>query len=253
LLSTFKLYFSCRSEPAVLEFPELKGHARRDYWLAIIREILCVHKYISKFGIKGVARDEALWKAVLGILRLQAIQDISSLGPVPNDSLLMFNLCDQLPGGDLILETLVNMSNSRESNHGHDSKPASGMYSISVLDTVSNLGFVFGTSSNSSVESRIAVGEITVGETTLLERVVKESKNNYKKVVSAQATVDGVKVDGIDTNLAVMKVLIHYPFLPFSQTLTILLLTIVLLDMMHGHRHIHQISDTRLTQARRHQ
>jgi hypothetical protein len=226
LLSTFKLYFSCRSEPAVLEFPELKGHARRDYWLAIIREILCVHKFISKFGIKGVARDEALWKAVLGILRLQAIQDMSSVGPILNDSLLMFNLCDQLPGGDFILETLVNMSYSRESEHENDSKPESGMYSLSVLDTVSNLGFVFGTSSNSSNEGRIAVGEITVGEMTLLEKVVKESKNNYKKVVSAQATVDGVKVDGIDTNLAVMKVLIHFPLLSFSQALAVLLLSI---------------------------
>ncbi|WJX25737.1 hypothetical protein P8452_14751 [Trifolium repens] len=202
---------SSLSEPAVLEFPELKGHARRDYWLAIIREILCVHKFISKFGIKGVARDEALWKAVLGILRLQAIQDMSSVGPILNDSLLMFNLCDQLPGGDFILETLVNMSYSRESEHENDSKPESGMYSLSVLDTVSNLGFVFGTSSNSSNEGRIAVGEITVGEMTLLEKVVKESKNNYKKVVSAQATVDGVKVDGIDTNLAVMKELL-FPF-----------------------------------------
>lgn len=131
----------------------------------------------------------------------------------------MFNLCDQLPGGDLILETLVNMSNARESDRVNDSKPENEMYSISVLDMVSNLGFVFGTSSNNSNGSRIAVGEITVGEMTSLERVVKESKNNYKKVVSAQATVDGVKVDGIDTNLAVMKVLIHYPFLPFSQTL----------------------------------
>lgn len=219
MTSTFKLYFSCRSEPAVLEFPELKGHARRDYWLAIIREILCAHKFISKYGLKGVARDEAIWKAVLGILRLQAVQDISSLGPIENNSLLMFNLCDQLPGGDLILETLVNMSNSRESDRVNDSKPENEMYSISVLDMVSNLGFVFGTSSNNSNGSRIAVGEITVGEMTSLERVVKESKNNYKKVVSAQATVDGVKVDGIDTNLAVMKVLIHYPFLPFSQAL----------------------------------
>ncbi|XP_045788417.1 uncharacterized protein LOC123883602 isoform X2 [Trifolium pratense] len=199
---------SSLSEPAVLEFPELKGHARRDYWLAIIREILCVHKFITKFGIKGVARDEALWKAVLGILRLQAIQDMSSVGPILNDSLLMFNLCDQLPGGDFILETLVHMSYSRESERGNDSKPESGMYSISVLDTVSNLGFVFGTSSNSSNEGRIAVGEVTVGEITLLEKVVKESKNNYKKVVSAQATVDGSKVDGIDTNLAVMKELL---------------------------------------------
>ncbi|KAJ1405715.1 hypothetical protein SESBI_25628 [Sesbania bispinosa] len=196
------------SEPVVLEFPELKGHARRDYWLAIIQEILNVHKFISKYRLKEVAREEALWKAVLGILRLQAIQDVSSSIPIQNDSLLMFNLCDQLPGGDLILEALANMSNLRESDHGNDFRAGSGMYSISVSDMVSNLGFAFGTSSNNSNESRIAVGEISVGEMTSLEIAVEESKNNYKKVVSAQATVDGVKVDGVDTNLAVMKELL---------------------------------------------
>ncbi|RDX82466.1 hypothetical protein CR513_36743 [Mucuna pruriens] len=196
------------SEPVILEFPELKGHARRDYWLAIIREILYVHKFISNYKIKGIARDEALWKAVLGILRLQAIQDISSTIPIQNDALLMFNLCDQLPGGDLILETLANMPNLRESDRENDLKGGSGIYSISALDMVSNLGFVFGASSNNSNEGTIAVGEISVGEMTSLERAVKESKNNHKKVISAQATVDGVKVDGIDTNLAVMKELL---------------------------------------------
>ncbi|XP_027359440.1 uncharacterized protein LOC113868072 isoform X2 [Abrus precatorius] len=196
------------SEPVVLEFPELKGHARRDYWLAIIQEILNVHRFISKYRIKGVAQEEALWKAVLGILRLQAIQDISSTIPIQNDALLMFNLCDQLPGGDLILETLANISNIRELDQDNDFRGGSGMYSISALDMVSNLGFVFGASSNNSNESRIAVGEISVGEMTSLERAVKESKNSQKKVISAQATVDGVKVDGIDTNLAVMKELL---------------------------------------------
>ncbi|KAE9586056.1 hypothetical protein Lal_00010261 [Lupinus albus] len=196
------------SEPAVFEFPELKGHARRDYWLAIIQEILNVHKFISKYILKGVARDEAIWKAVLGVLRLQAIQDISSSIPVQYDALLMFNLCNQLPGGDLILETLANMSNLRDSDRDNDSRAGSGIYSISASDMVSNLGFAFGTSSNNSNESKIAVGEISVGEKSPLERAVKESKNNYKKVVSAQATVEGVKVDGIDTNLAVMKELL---------------------------------------------
>lgn len=178
--------------------------------------------------MKGVARDEALWKAVLGILRLQAIQDISSVIPIQHDALLMFNLCDQLPGGDLILETLANMSNLRELDRENDFKAGSGMYSISALDMVSNLGFVFGTSSNNSNESRIAVGEISVGEMTSLERAVKESKNNYKKVVSAQATVDGVKVDGIDTNLAVMKVLVYFLLLPFGQAFTFLLFSILM-------------------------
>ncbi|KAE9600268.1 hypothetical protein Lal_00046175 [Lupinus albus] len=196
------------SEPAVFEFPELKGHARRDYWLAIIREILNVHKFISKYRMKGVARDEAIWKAVLGILRLQAIQDINSSIHIQYDTLLMFNVCDQLPGGDLILETLANMSNLRDSDHENDARAGTGMYSISASDMVSNLGFVFGTNSNNSNESRIAVGEVSVGEISSLERAVKESKNNHKKVVSAQATVEGVKVDGIDTNLAVMKELL---------------------------------------------
>ncbi|XP_048228453.1 uncharacterized protein LOC8271829 isoform X4 [Ricinus communis] len=67
------------SEPVVIEFPEFKGHSRRDYWLSIIQEILYVHRFINKFQLTGVEQDEALSKAVLGILRLQAIQEISEL------------------------------------------------------------------------------------------------------------------------------------------------------------------------------
>ncbi|XP_017178021.2 uncharacterized protein [Malus domestica] len=196
------------SEPAIIEFPELKGHTRRDYWLAIIREILYVHRFIYKYQIKGIKKDEALSKAVLGILRLQAIKEISSQTDLRYESLLMFNLCDQLPGGDLILETMADMSTFKELNRSSNSKPGGGMYSISALDMISNLGFSFGTSSSSSVEAGLAVGEITVGEVTLLEKAVKESKNNYEKVALAQATVDGVKVEGIDTNFAVMKELL---------------------------------------------
>lgn len=195
------------SEPVVIEFPELKGHSRRDYWLAIIQEILYVHRFINKYQIKGVERDEALSKAVLGILRVQAIQDVCSSIPLQCESLLMFNLCDQLPGGDLILETLANMSTFRELDRTNNYKAGGGMYSISALDMVSNLGFVFGTSLNNN-KAGLVVGEISVGEMTSLERSVKESKNNYEKVVVAQATVDGVKVDGVDTNLAVMKELL---------------------------------------------
>ncbi|KAJ7975133.1 Plant protein of unknown function (DUF639) [Quillaja saponaria] len=196
-------------EPVVIEFPELKGHTRRDYWLAIIREILYVHRFINKYRIRGIEQDEALWKAVLGILSVQAIQEINSATPVQCEALLMFNLCDQLPGGDLILENLANMFTTRELDRKNDSRAGSGMYSISALDMVANLGIVFGTSSNNPKETRLAVGELSVGEMTSLERAVKESKNNYKEVVSAQATVDGVKVDGIGTNLAVMKELLN--------------------------------------------
>ncbi|CAK7349714.1 unnamed protein product [Dovyalis caffra] len=196
------------SEPAVIEFPELKGHTRRDYWLAIIREVLYVHRFIKKFKISGVERDEALSKAVLGILRLQAIQEISSVNSLRCETLLMFNLCDQLPGGDLILETLANMSSLRELDRTNSYNAGGGMYSISSLAMVSNLGFVLGTSSSDLNEAGLVVGEVAVGEMSSLEKVIKESRNSYKKVVLAQETVDEVKVDGIDTNLAVMKELL---------------------------------------------
>ncbi|KAK8655948.1 hypothetical protein V6N13_108510 [Hibiscus sabdariffa] len=195
------------SEPVVIEFPELKGHTRRDYWLAIIREILYVHKFVNKYHIKGVEKDDALSKAILGILRVQAIQEMTFSDPVQFESLLMFNLCDQLPGGDLILKTLANMSNSRKLERGNNLVAGGGMYSISALAMVSNLGFVFGSSSSTPSEDGL-LGEVAVGEMSLLERAVKESSDKYKKVVLAQESVDGVKVDGIDTNLAVMKELL---------------------------------------------
>ncbi|MBA0650165.1 hypothetical protein Goklo_017621 [Gossypium klotzschianum] len=198
------------SEPVVIEFPELKGHTRRDYWLAIIREILYVHKFINKYRVTGVEKDDALSKAILGILRVQAIQEISSSNPVQFESLLMFNLCEQLPGGYFILETLAKMSKSRELNRGNNLVAGGGMYSISALAMVSNLGFVFDSCSSSSnpSEAGLLVGEVVVGEMSLLEKAVKESRDDYKRVVLAQETVAGVKVDGIDTNLAVMKELL---------------------------------------------
>lgn len=201
------VFTSCRLEPVVMEFPELKGHARRDYWLAIVREILYVHRFIKKFQITGVERDEALSMAVLGILRIQAIRELSSSVPLRCEDLLMFNLCDQLPGGDLILEALANRSSMRELDRTNSyNDGGGGMYSISSLAMISNLGF-FGSGSNNLNEAGLVVGEIAVGEISSLERVVKESRNSYEKVVVAQATVDEVKVDGIDTNMAVMKVL----------------------------------------------
>lgn len=192
------------SEPIVMEFPELKGHSRRDYWLAAIREILLVHRFIRKYQIVGIEREEALLKAILGILRLQAVLDMSSVGPVRCEELLLFNLCDQLPGGDMILETLANMSASKESERTNS--PRLSMYSSSALTLASNLGFGFGSTDHSS--HPLLVGEIAVGGMTPLEKAVNEARSSYEKVVMAQQTVDGVKVDGIDTNLAVMKELL---------------------------------------------
>lgn len=188
-----------------MEFPELTGHSRRDYWLAIMREVLYAHRFIRKYQIEGVEKEETLMKAVLGILRLQALLELVPLHLIRYEALLTFNLCDELPGGDWILETLASMIASRRLDQTNQSTSGSSMYSTSALNILSNLGVV----SQVSTDERLLIGEIIVGEMTSLERAVTEAMNNFKKVEQAQATIDVVKVDGLDTNLALMKV----PFL----------------------------------------
>ncbi|KAF8037710.1 hypothetical protein BT93_B0536 [Corymbia citriodora subsp. variegata] len=191
-------------EPVTIEFPEIKGHKRRDYWLAIVREILYVHRFINKFQITGIERDEAISKAILGILRVQAIQNMNTSGLLCYESLLMFSLCDQLPGGDLIMEALAKLLCSKESDESN-SKFNRRMYSMSSVPMFSNLSFLSGNGSGHFSEEGLPVGEISVGQLSLLERAVKASGDNYKEVVVARESCDGAKVNGIDTNLTVMK------------------------------------------------
>ncbi|KAM3226997.1 hypothetical protein ACQJBY_059131 [Aegilops geniculata] len=190
------------AEPVIIEFPELAGHSRRDYWLAIISEVLYVHRFVRKFDISGVDKEEIILKASLGILRLQAIEELAFPASNRYESLLLFNLCDKLPGGDVILETLASTISSRSSAHANQPGMSIGMRSMSAFAVLSNLGMV----SPGNNSERLFVGEIVVGEMSSLQKAVTESMNNYKKVELAQATVDGVKVDGLDTNLVVMKV-----------------------------------------------
>lgn len=195
----------CRTEPVIIEFPELAGHSRRDYWLAIISEVLHVHRFVRKFDISGVDKEEIILKVSLGILRLQAIEELAFPVSTRYESLLLFNLCDKLPGGDVILETLASTIASRSSAQANQPGMSIGMRSMSAFAVLSNLGMV-SPGTNSTNSERLFVGEIVVGEMSSLQKAVTESMNNYKKVELAQATVDGVKVDGLDTNLVVMKV-----------------------------------------------
>lgn len=189
-----------------MEFPELKGHTRRDYWLAIIREVLYAHRFVLKFRISGLEREEVLLKIIFGIMRVQALKEMSFTIPLHFESLLMFNVCDQLPLGDLILEKLVDTLARGKMDEKNAGSYGNGVYSNSTLSLASNLGFVIGKRSGLTNNNGLVVGEIAVGEMTPLEKAVKEARSSYENVVLAQATVDGVKVDGIDTNLAVMKV-----------------------------------------------
>ncbi|GER45697.1 hypothetical protein STAS_22675 [Striga asiatica] len=203
------------AEPVYLEFPEFKGCSRRDYWLDICLEILRAHKFIRKYNLKENQQFEALARAVLGIFRFRAVREAFHISSSSYKTLLCFNLAESLPGGDMILETLsgrLTLISSTTSAGYHDFRqrsPSANRQQLSpaALVTLIRLKIVSSQDSQQNSEATYRqAGDIAVGESNPLEAVVKQLKQDTGMAEAAQATVDQVKVEGIDTNLAVMKV-----------------------------------------------
>lgn len=205
----FYLILSYREEPIYLEFPEFKGNSRRDYWLDICLEILRAHRFIRKNNLKEIQKSEVLARAALGILRYRAVREAFHFFSSHYKTLLAFNLAESLPGGDSILKTLSSrlvLLNSGASQHdvSSPSKRQANLSPVSLI-ALTQLGFTLQKEVNLDGEV-IIVGEVCVGEINPLEMAVKQSLLNTGRAEAAQATVDQVKVDGIDTNVAIMKV-----------------------------------------------
>lgn len=213
-LPLFSIFF--RSEPVYLEFPEFKGNSRRDYWLDICIEILYVHKFIRKHNLRGIQQSEALARAILGIFRYHAVREAFQIFSSQYKSLLAFNLAESLPRGDLISEALsgrLALLDISDTQDGVLSSSYAGqnlkIFPVSHF-TLSRHGFILQKEAVMYGEAILSVGDVWVGETNPLEIAVKQSIWDKGRAEAAQATVDQVKVEGIDTNIAVMKVIHHF-------------------------------------------
>ncbi|MBA0872317.1 hypothetical protein Goshw_011260, partial [Gossypium schwendimanii] len=193
------------TEPVYFEFPEFKGNFRRNFWLDISLEILYSHRFARKNNFKETQQSEVLARAILGIYRYRALREAFQFFSSQYKTLLSFNLAESLPGGDVILETLASrlaLLNVDNSPHTVKHPPTSSPFSLLAL---SQLGFI--PQNNAILDGEaLIVGDFCVGETNPLETAVKQSISDTGRAEAAQATVNQVKVEGIETNLAVMKV-----------------------------------------------
>ena len=213
-----------------MEFPQFKGNSRRDYWLDTCLEILHAHRFIRKNNLKEIQKSEILAKAILGIFRYHAVREAFNFFSSHYKTLLAFNLAESLPRGDKILETLssrlallnvgAGIANAKRQPTLSPRKQQPTLSPVSLL-TLSRLGFVLQKEANLDGES-VVIGDICVGETNPLELAVKQSVLDTGTAEAAQATVDQVKVDGIDTNVAVMKVNFDYTQLALPAKITFL-------------------------------
>ncbi|RZS11442.1 hypothetical protein BHM03_00042774 [Ensete ventricosum] len=192
-----------RAGPVYFGFPEFKGHSRRDYWLAVVREVLQVHKFIRKYyDLDEIQQMESLSKAMLGIFRYRALKEAFHIHPPRFRSILGFYLAEKLPKGDKILEAFYDYLKLPPDLHGGGCPLPFSLYTVAKMGFAPNMEAVV----DGVEEKCILVGDVCVGSTSSsLETAVKESFCCSEIAEAARATVDQMKVDGIDTNLAVMK------------------------------------------------
>ncbi|RLM79374.1 uncharacterized protein C2845_PM12G10710 [Panicum miliaceum] len=210
------------TEPIYFDFPELGGPSRRDYWLAITREVLQVNRFIRKFNLGDVQRAEALSKAILGILRYSAVKEAFHIAPSHFKTTLTFSLAEKLPKGDMVLEALYNnyfqLLDSSLSHLATDSAVDKMSENHSVpfsLYALSRMGFLL-LKRKYETEKEIIFCAVCFGVTKSLEAALKESICYSERIESARATVDQVKVEGIDANLALMQELL-FPFIQVGK------------------------------------
>nr|XP_017225280.1 PREDICTED: uncharacterized protein LOC108201507 [Daucus carota subsp. sativus] len=202
------------TEPVYIEFAELRGSSRRDYWLDINLEILNAHKFIRMYNLNKIQQSETLARAALGILRYHAVKDAFQNFPSNYKTLLSFNLAENLPGGYMILETLSSRLSLLDDS---TPQPANRQLRHPLYHlTLCRHGIVSKNDVGMDIEEMHQAGDVCVGEINPLEMAVKQSKEDIGRAEAAQATVNQVKVEGLGTNVAIMKDLLFPLILSFN-------------------------------------
>ncbi|KAM7500007.1 hypothetical protein LguiA_024421 [Lonicera macranthoides] len=191
-------------EGVVLEFPEMTSSTRRDHWLALVTEIILLHRFLSKFKVESLVQEwEMHARTILGIIRLHAAREMLRISPPPPKNFLIFSLFDELPKGDYVLEELA--ESFKNVNSGHPCSASSILRSLNVSQLSVPTQFVEDAKEvserNESVSGRVE-------NLSSLESAIDQVREEAKEVGAAKATAEGLKVEGIgDSALVLMELL----------------------------------------------
>ncbi|KAG7033658.1 hypothetical protein SDJN02_03382, partial [Cucurbita argyrosperma subsp. argyrosperma] len=186
-------------EEVVLEFPEITSSTRRDHWLALIKEIVLLHRFLRKFNVESpIQAWEMHSRTILGVIRLHAARELLRISPPVPTKFLIFALCDELPKGDYVLEELA--ENLKLPNSG---RPCSATSALRYL----NMSQLF----DSSVEVTDKFCNISTEldeSRSSLENAVNQAREEEKKVAVAKATAVGLKEEGIGESVFIFMELL---------------------------------------------
>ncbi|KAF8769278.1 hypothetical protein HU200_006791 [Digitaria exilis] len=217
---------SSTSEPVFFEFPQFKGHTRRDYWFAVIKEVLHAHKFIRKYKLASFQKAEALSVATLGVLRYRTVKEGFHILPAHFKTTLAFNLAEKLPKGDKILEAMYGQLKQHGPRfRGSQDFGQSSSDELMLVDpfplsayTMVTMGLLTLKEEDNHEQRDFAVRDMQIGGTSSVQMALERSVGYSGRVEAARATLDQVKVEDIDTNVAVLKELL-YPLIEIGKRL----------------------------------
>ncbi|KAL1813393.1 hypothetical protein ACET3Z_023458 [Daucus carota] len=200
-------------ESFVLEFPEMASSTRRDHWLALVKEVILLHQYILKSKVESPVQVwEMHARTILGIIRLHAAREMLRISPPNPKSFLIFTLFEELPKGDIVLETLVESLKNVSSGHP-----------CSASSILRNLNVTQACPLCTDTKDIIEAPEVLSGQAenmSSLESVIEQIRDEAREVNIAKATTETIKEEGLSDSYAVLMELLNSlrsAILPWSQ------------------------------------
>ncbi|KAI4350325.1 hypothetical protein L6164_004791 [Bauhinia variegata] len=189
------------SEGIVLEFPEVTSSTRRDHWLALTKEIMLLHQFLSKYKIESqIQAWEMHARTILGIIRLHAAREMRRISPPSPTKFLIFSLYDELPKGDYVLEELAD--SLKKVNNVHPCSASAVLRSLNISKpTISNIEEKEASQAYESVSS-------PVDSPPSLDTAIKQARKEEKEILIAKATTEELKEEGVGDSVAVLSELL---------------------------------------------
>lgn len=186
----------------ILEFPEITSSTRRDHWLALTKEIMLMHKFLSRQKVESPSQAWELHsRTILGIVRLHAAREMLRISPPLPRNFLIFALFDELPKGDYVLEELAESLKKDGSR-----QPCSAS---SILRTINMSILRLPDTEVEEVGKECTAASVQDDNYFSLKTAINKVREEAREIEIAKATTEGRKEEGIGDSAAVLMVSLH--------------------------------------------
>lgn len=176
----------------------MTSSTRRDHWLALIKEILFLHRFLRKFKVDSPSGSwEMHVRTILGIIRLHAAREMLRISPPVPKNFLIFDLLDELPKGDYVVEALA--ESLKKVDAGHPCSASSILRSLNISPMPVPTEAVKEIDDN----NRIPVQTDNVSS---LGNAINQAREKAKEIEKAKASVEELKGEGMGNSVQVLMV-----------------------------------------------